>query len=101
LPKVLSRKRVKGRDAAFATEITYGTLREMARLDAIISSASSRLVSKLDLPVRALLRIGAYQLLYMRVPAHAAVAETVDQARVHTSDGPAKLVNAALRRVSE
>ncbi|EJZ88090.1 transcription antitermination factor NusB [Winkia sp. UMB3158] len=101
LPKVLSRKRVKGRDAAFATEITYGTLREMARLDAIISSASSRLVSKLGLPVRALLRIGAYQLLYMRVPAHAAVAETVDQARVHTSDGPAKLVNAALRRVSE
>lgn len=101
LPKVLSRLDLSGRDAAFATEITYGTLRERGRVDAILASACGRAISKLDASVRNLLRIGAYQLLYMRVPAHAGVAETVDQARVHTSAGPAKLVNAALRRVSE
>ena len=101
LPPLLRERRIFGRDAAFATELTYGTLRMQGRYEAIIEAASDRKLVELDRPVQVALRLGSHQLLSMRVPPHAAVSETVALARDRISAGPAQLVNAVLRRVSE
>ncbi len=101
LPPLLRSRQISGRDAAFATELAYGTLRMRGRYDAILEIATGRPMAKLDAPVRDVLRLGAHQLLGMRVPAHAAVSETVALTRALVGAGPAQLVNAALRRVSE
>lgn len=101
LPHQLRRSRLKGRDAAFATELTYGTLRMQGLYDAIIASASQRSVTDLDPAVVDVLRLGAHQILDMRVPDHAAVSATVALARQHVGHGSAGLVNAVLRRTSE
>src|SRR5690606_3915919 len=81
LPGLLSGRGITGRDAAFATELAYGTLRLRGRYDAVIARAAARDVSALDPPVLDLLRLGVHQLLGMRVPAHAAVSESVALAR--------------------
>jgi 16S rRNA (cytosine967-C5)-methyltransferase len=99
LPKLLRNAGLSGRDAAFATELTYGTLRQTGTLDAIVADAADRPMDRIDPPVRDALRIGAYQLLHMRVGAHAAVATTVDLVRSLTP-GAAGFANAVLRRVS-
>jgi len=101
LPPLLRSRQISGRDAAFATELAYGTLRMRGRYDAILEIATGRPLEKLDAPVRDVLRLGAHQVLGMRVPAHAAVSETVALTRALIGAGPAQLVNAALRRVSE
>ncbi|WP_205687565.1 RsmB/NOP family class I SAM-dependent RNA methyltransferase [Cellulomonas endophytica] len=101
LPPLLSRRGVRGRDAGFATELAYGALRLAGRYDAVVEIAARRPVTALDAPVRDVLRLGAHQLLGMRVPAHAAVSETVGLARDRVGAGAAQLVNAVLRRVAE
>lgn len=101
LPPALSRARLTGRDAGFATELTYGTLRMQGRYDAILAHCTDRPVKQIDVPVLNLARLGAHQLLGMRVPSHAAVSETVALAREHVGAGPAQFLNAILRRVSE
>ena len=98
---LLVERRIVGRDAALVTELTYGTLRHRGTLDAILGAGSSRPIDKVDLRVLQALRLGAYQLLFTRIPAHAAVAATVEVARVALTDGPARFVNAVLRRVAE
>lgn len=77
LPKALHSARVEGRDAAFATEITYGTLRTQGVLDALISRCATRGLDAMAPEVLTALRLGAYQLLYTRVEQHAAVDTTV------------------------
>ena len=72
LPKCLREERVKGRDAAFATEITYGCLRSLGVLDTVIDACSSRELDSLATPVLNALRLGTYQLLFTRVDDHAA-----------------------------
>lgn len=101
LPAALRRARVAGRDAAFATELTYGTLRMQGLYDRVIALAADRPVDRIDPPVRDVMRLGVHQLLGMRVPAHAAVSATVALARQHVSQGAGGFVNAVLRRVSE
>ncbi len=101
LPPMLAERRITGRDAAFATELAYGTLRAQGTLDAVLAACSSRPLGQVDPRVLAMLRLGAYQLLRMRVPDHAAVSATVEVARVALTDGPARFVNAVLRRVAE
>src|SRR5262245_24370233 len=100
LPQILRDEGVHGRDAAFATEITYGTLRAMGTLDLIIAKAAGRAVDRIDPPARDALRLGAYQLLHTRVPPHAAVAETVELVR-QVAPGAVGFANAVLRRVTE
>ena len=73
LPSELRRAKLDTRDAALATELTYGTLRAQGLLDRIITLASSRPVEEIDPPVLDLIRLGAYQLLFTRIGAHAAV----------------------------
>ena len=101
LPQELRRRRLDGRDAAFATELTYGTLRMQGLYDAIIAVAADRPVDRLDGNVLDVLRLGAHQILGMRVPTHAAVDESVALARQATGAGASGLVNAVMRRVSE
>lgn len=101
LPQALRRARLSGRDAAFATELTYGTLRMQGFYDAVIAAAAGRPASRLDGPVLDVLRLGAHQILGMRVPEHAAADQTVGLARSASGAGASGLVNAVMRRISE
>jgi 16S rRNA (cytosine967-C5)-methyltransferase len=96
LPTLLRERGITGRDAAFATELGYGTLRATGTLDAVIGACVDRRLSTVDDEVLDVLRLGAYQLLRTRVPAHAAVSATVDLAPRRASG----FVNAVLRKVS-
>ncbi|NRQ34170.1 rRNA cytosine-C5-methyltransferase [Nonomuraea sp. NN258] len=97
LPRLLRERGIKGRDAALATELAYGTLRGLGTYDAVIEMCSDRAP---DPDVRDALRLGAHQLLKMRVPPHAAVGTTVDLVRLRIGQGAAKFVNAVLRKVA-
>jgi 16S rRNA (cytosine967-C5)-methyltransferase len=77
LPAMLRDSDLDGRDRSFATDLVYGTLREQRALDHLLGPLSARPLRRLDPPVRAALRLGAYQLAH-GVPAHAAVSETVE-----------------------
>jgi 16S rRNA (cytosine967-C5)-methyltransferase len=101
LPGLLRERGLTGRDAAFATELGYGTVRARGTLDAIIARAANRPADQIDPPVLDLLRLGAYQLLRTRVPSHAAVSETVALVPGTVGPRPVGFVNAVLRRVSE
>jgi 16S rRNA (cytosine967-C5)-methyltransferase len=101
LPKMLRDKRIHGRDAAFTTELVYGAVRMRGLYDAVIGVAADRPVSRIDGAVLDTLRLGAHQLLGMRVPAHAAADETVGLARRVNGAGAAGFVNAVMRRISE
>ena len=94
-------RELEERDAAFATELTYGTLRMLGLYDRILNSVSTRTVLEMDIEVRAVLRAGSHQLLSMRTPPHAAVDTSVDIARKLSGQSGSKFVNALLRRVSE
>ncbi len=96
MPRLLRERGVKGRDAALATELAYGTLRGLGTYDAIIEMCVDRAP---DPDVRDALRLGAHQLLKMRVPPHAAVGTTVDLVRLRIGAGAAKFVNAVLRKI--
>jgi 16S rRNA (cytosine967-C5)-methyltransferase len=101
LPGLITEQALDARDAAFATELAYGTLRRAGTYDAIIGASSTRGIDTVDPAVLDILRLGAHQLLSMRTPAHAAVSAMVDLARREVGEGPATFVNAVLRRVSE
>ena len=76
VPETLRRVSLDQRDRAFVTELVYGTLRMRRTLDHLLTAVASRPLDSLDAPVRAALRLGAYQLV-IGLPAHAAVGETV------------------------
>ncbi|HEY6295696.1 MAG TPA: transcription antitermination factor NusB, partial [Streptosporangiaceae bacterium] len=98
LPALLAERGLTGRDAAFATELTYGTLRGRGTYDAILAACSDR--DQLDPPVQDVLRLGAHQLLATRVGPHAAVATSVDLVKDVCGPRPSGFVNAVLRRVA-
>ena len=98
LPALLTERGLTGRDASFATELTYGTLRGRGSYDAILAACSDR--DDIDPPVRDVLRLGAHQLLATRVGSHAAVATSVDLAKDVCGPRPSGFVNAVLRRVA-
>jgi 16S rRNA (cytosine967-C5)-methyltransferase len=100
LPGLLGERGIEGRDAGFATELGYGTLRGRGTYDAVLAACVDRPLDQLDPPVLDLLRLGAHQLLAMRVPVHAAVGATVELARATVGDGRSSLVNAVLRKIS-
>ena len=88
------------RDAAFATELTFGTCRALGTYDAILQAVSKRPLAELDPPVLDLLRLGSHQLLAMRVPQHAAVDSTVALAKAEVGPRITGFVNAVLRKVA-
>ena len=101
LPKLIRQASLDSRDAGLATELAYGSLRMRGLYDAIISRASGRRVEDLEGVVRAVLWLGAHQVLAMRVPAHAAVDQTVELARNSGAAKASGLVNAVMRRMTE
>ncbi|EEZ77963.1 putative ribosomal RNA small subunit methyltransferase B [Actinomyces sp. oral taxon 848 str. F0332] len=102
LPVEIARAGLNKLDAAYATNLCYGTLRMRGRWDAIISRcAKGRRIYDIDPPVLDLLRMGCEQLLAMETPPHAAIHETVVIARNFFGQGTGGFVNAVLRRISE
>lgn len=101
LPARIRQHRLDRRDAGFATELAYGALRGQGTYDAVLALCVDRPLADLDPAILDALRLGAHQLLAMRVPAHAALDQTVSLARAVIGAGPASLINAVLRRVSE
>ncbi|MGH9608637.1 MAG: transcription antitermination factor NusB [Bryobacteraceae bacterium] len=88
------------RNAGLAAQIVFGCLRYRAQLDFLILHYSSRHAESLDEPVRLALRMGIFQLRYLdRVPAHAAVHESVELAKQHRR-AASGFANAVLRKVT-
>jgi 16S rRNA (cytosine967-C5)-methyltransferase len=96
VPQLLQRSDLDERDRAFVTELVYGTTRRRRALDWVLDRHTSRPLDELDPDVRNALRLGAYQLLFLKTPPHAAVGETVDLVPRRASG----LVNAVLRKVA-
>ncbi|HEV8383784.1 MAG TPA: 16S rRNA (cytosine(967)-C(5))-methyltransferase RsmB [Candidatus Acidoferrales bacterium] len=93
------RSPAKREDAALATELTLGVLRWQRLLDYVIERQTGKPVSALDLEVLLALRLGLYQLRFLsRVPASAAVNESVELVKAARKRSAASLVNAVLRK---
>jgi 16S rRNA (cytosine967-C5)-methyltransferase len=89
------------RDRAFAQRLAYGTIQRVRTLDHAIEQLGRRPVRKLDPPVRAALRLGAYELGLMQTPRHAAVNEAVELVRGARLERAVAFTNAVLRRVAD
>jgi 16S rRNA (cytosine967-C5)-methyltransferase len=89
------------RDRALAQRLAYGTVQRVRTLDHAITTLGKRPVRKLDPPVRAALRLGAYQLGFTDVPPHAAVNETVELVRNARLERAVAFTNAVMRRLSQ
>lgn len=88
------------RDRRWMQELLYGMLRRRSWLDAVLSQRVRGGLARLDADLIDLLRLGAYQLLFMgSVPAYAAIAQTVELAKRRHGLGASKLANAVLRRL--
>lgn len=100
LDALLERSALPERERALATELTYGVLRWRGRLDRVIAGASDRPLRDLSPELLNALRLGAYQLLFLtRIPAYAAVDETVKLVGRPGGKGVRALANAILRRI--
>ena len=99
LDSAIRANELSARDAALASRLCLGVLQNGTYLDHYIDLFSK---GKLEPRLRLILRLGAYQLLFLdKVPAHAAVSETVELCRDGKLDRAASLANAVLRRITE
>jgi 16S rRNA (cytosine967-C5)-methyltransferase len=96
----LQRQRPSEADRALATELVYGVLKQRLRLDHSLAALTPRGLDKLDARVRDALRVGAYQILFLRVPAHAAVDDAVEAVKRARGAKLAGFANALLRRLA-
>lgn len=101
LPIFLKDSNLSVSDKALVTEIVYGSIRLRGTYDRIIDSVSNRPVQTLDLEVREVLRMGAHQLLNMRVASHAAVDTAVTLTKQEINQSSSGFVNAILRKISK
>jgi 16S rRNA (cytosine967-C5)-methyltransferase len=96
LPSLLQRSGLPRPDRELATELAYGTLRRLPSIDSALEPLLDRPLETAPGPARAGLRVGAHQILHTRIPAHAAVDETVA-----VVPRPQRgFVNAVLRRLA-
>ena len=101
LDRELTVKNFSRQDGALVTQLVYGVLRQQGTLDYILEQFLTRPLRKLPVKILVILRLGVYQLYYMdKIPAAAAVNESVKLARKHGHEGTARLVNGVLRKVS-
>ncbi len=91
---------LEAREAGLATELVYGTLRRALSLDAALARHASRTLSEVDPAARVALRMGAYQILHLGTPPHAAVSEAVSLASKVDHGRAAGFVNAVLRALA-
>jgi 16S rRNA (cytosine967-C5)-methyltransferase len=96
VPSAIARSGLRAEDRRFAAELAYGTLRRLVSIDRMLSPLVDRPLDRTPSNALGLLRLGAYQLAYTRVPAHAAVSESVALA----SRRDRGFVNAVLRRLA-
>jgi len=90
------------RDRSLARQLAYGTVQRTRTLDYVIETVGRRPVRKLDEPVRAALRLGAYQLVFLDgVPRYAAVNESVELVRRAGLERAVPFTNAVLRRLAD
>ena len=89
------------RERAFAQQLAYGTVQRVRTLDHAIETLGRRPVRKLDAPVLASLRLGAYQLGYLDVAPHAAANESVELVRAARLERAVPFTNAVMRRLAE
>jgi 16S rRNA (cytosine967-C5)-methyltransferase len=88
------------RDRRWLRELVYGMLRQRGAIDAILEERVRNGLARVDADLVDLMRLGVYQLLHMgSVPAYAAIAQTVELAKVRHGIGASKLMNAVLRRI--
>lgn len=100
LDQVLSApSKVAERDLAFVAELSFGLCRWYRQLDTLISGFLKKPLRRKDADVQRILLLGAYQLLYSRIPAHAILSTSVDLTRSIGKPWAAKLVNGILRRL--
>jgi 16S rRNA (cytosine967-C5)-methyltransferase len=92
--------KLSARDHGLTTELVMGVLRWRALLDGRVAASSSQKIERMDVEVLTALRLGAYQLLFLsRVPARAAIFESVELVKAARKRSAAGLVNAVLRKV--
>ena len=99
LPQLVKRNRLDTRDAALAQELAFGSIRRKSTLEAIVLHAAGRNPGDIDFETMHVLVLGAYQLLLTRVATHAAINESVEQAKTVAHGKSSGLVNAVLRKV--
>ena len=94
--------KLSSRDHGLATELVMGVLRWQSLLDQRLAAASSQKLERLDGEVLAALRLGVYQLKFLsRVPARAAIFESVELVKAARKRSAASFVNAVLRKIAE
>jgi len=89
------------RDRALAQRLAYGTVQRARTLDFGIEQLGKRPVRKLDPPVRASLRLGAYQLAFTELPQHAVVDDSVELVRAARRERAVPFTNAVMRRLAQ
>lgn len=90
--------KVSESERALLQELCFGTLRWQPQLDAYLGKLLDKPLRGKDSDIQALLLLGLYQLLYTRIPDHAAIGETVEVARGLKKPWATKLINGVLRR---
>lgn len=90
---------VVARDRALFKAMCYGTCRTLPRLEALAAKLLEKPFKSRDADVQALLLLGIFQLLYLRIPAHAAVGETAGAARLLGKTWATRVLNGCLRRL--
>lgn len=95
----LDENSVVARDRSLLKELCYGSCRRLPRLQALAGALLKQAFKSRDQDIQALLLIGIYQLLYLRVPAHAAVGETAGAARLLGKAWATRVLNGCLRRL--
>jgi 16S rRNA (cytosine967-C5)-methyltransferase len=90
---------VVSRDRGLFKELCFGSCRALCRLEALAGKLLDKPFKARDADVQALLLVGIYQLLYMRIPPHAAVGETAGAARLINKPWATRVLNGCLRRL--
>ncbi len=89
------------RDRALAQRLAFGTVQRVRVLDVGIEQIGRRPVRKLDGPVKASLRLGAYQLAFTELPQHAIVDDAVELVRASGRERAVPFTNAVMRRLAQ
>lgn len=101
LNRLMEKYRPGKLDRAFATELAYGTLRFLKTIDWVLGQFVKQPLSAQTAPVRNILRLSVYQLMYLdKVPASAACNEGAEMAKKHGHPGAVKFVNGVLRGIA-
>lgn len=97
---ILKQSKLEERDRAFVKELTFGSIKRRQLLDYLIARNLNRPLEDLDSDLINILRLGAYQICFLRVPDYAAVNEMVDLTKSVVGKGTDKLANAVLRKIA-